>query len=125
VDLAPEFVGAEFPAWSPDGKTIAFAGSYMGNLRIYAVPAEGGAVRPITDGTHLSTHAVWRRDGALAFNCNCGYGMQIMLLEPGGEARALTNSLPHNLYPSFSKDGRRIVFSSDRDGNNELYQIYN
>jgi len=36
----------------------------------------------------------------------------------------LTNSLPHSFFPS-SKDGSRIVFAPDRDGNFELYQIYN
>jgi hypothetical protein len=88
------------------------------------VPAAGGPVRPVTDGSHHSSHAVWRRDGAMAFNCNCGFGTQIMLLEPGGLPIPLTHTLQHNFYPSFSKDGSRIVFASDRDGNLELYQIY-
>ncbi len=82
-------------------------------------------MRPITDGTHTSSHAVWRRDGALAFKCYCGYGMQIMLLEPGIRLRPLTGTLQLNWFPAFPADGSRIVFASDRDGNQELYQIYN
>ncbi|MGD0873194.1 MAG: winged helix-turn-helix domain-containing protein [Bryobacteraceae bacterium] len=125
VDLAPDYSDVEWPAWSPDGKTIAFGSPRNSNQRIYAVPAAGGPVRPVTDGTHQSRHAVWRPDGALAFDCTCGFGTQIMLLEPGGGLKPLTNTLPHNMFPSFSKDGSRIVFASDRDGNFELYQIYN
>lgn len=48
-----------------------------------------------------------------------------MLREPDGAVRALTNMLPGNFFPSFSRDGMRIVFASSRDGNDELYQIYN
>jgi len=125
VELVPDYPGAEYPSWSPDGKTIAFNSPRSGLQIIYTVPAAGGAVRPVTDGTRFSAHAVWRRDGALAFQCNCGYGLQIMLLEPGIRLRPLTGTLQLNWFPAFSADGSRIVFASDRDGNQELYQIYN
>jgi Tol biopolymer transport system component len=48
-----------------------------------------------------------------------------MLREPDGEIRPLTHTLNQNIFPSFSLDGRRLVFVSDRDGNDEIYQIYN
>jgi WD40-like Beta Propeller Repeat len=65
----------------------------------------------------------------LAFNCNCGAGTQIMLLTSplagAGTLRPLINALPRNIFPSFSKDGSRIVFATNRDGNYEIYEIYN
>jgi TolB protein len=126
VDIAPGYIGAEWPAWSPDGKTIAFDTPVAGaNHRIFLVPAQGGEVRPLTDGSHASGHPAWRPDGAVAFNCNCGSGAQIMVLEPNGVLRALTNTLPRNIWPNFSKDGTRIIFASNRDGNFEVYEIYN
>ncbi|HKE22377.1 MAG TPA: winged helix-turn-helix domain-containing protein [Bryobacteraceae bacterium] len=126
VDIAPSYIGAEWPAWSPDGKTIAFDTPVAGaNHRIFLVPAQGGEVRPLTDGSRASGHPAWRPDGAVAFNCNCGSGAQIMVLEPSGALRALTNTLPRNIWPSFSKDGTRIIFASNRDGNFEVYEIYN
>lgn len=126
IDLAPDRIGAELPAWSADGQTIAFDMPIVSAYhRIFTVPAKGGEVRPVSDGLHASGHPVWRPDGALAFNCNCGFGSQIMLLEPNGRLRALTNALPRNIFPSFSRDGARLVFASNRDGNFEIYEIYN
>jgi Tol biopolymer transport system component len=46
------------------------------------------------------------------------------LREPRGAIRAVTSTLPRNIFPSFSKDGSRLVFVSERDGNSEIYDIY-
>lgn len=35
----------------------------------------------------------------------------------------LTNHPANDCYPSISKDGRKIVFVSDRDGNSEIYRM--
>jgi Tol biopolymer transport system component len=48
-----------------------------------------------------------------------------MLLEPGAQPRPLTNTMHLNARPTFSRDGRRLAFVSDRDGKLEIYQIYN
>ena len=42
------------PAWSPDGKTLAFLSSRDGNSQVYFLPMEGGEAREVT---HLSTGA--------------------------------------------------------------------
>ncbi len=36
------------PRFSPDGKTIAFTGEYDGNVDVYKIPAQGGAVTRLT-----------------------------------------------------------------------------
>src|SRR6266568_867089 len=42
-------VGAESnPAFSPDGKWIAFSARYEGNTDVYVVPSEGGVPRRLT-----------------------------------------------------------------------------
>lgn len=126
VEAAPDYVGAGWPVWSADGTTIAFDGSRGGApYQVYSVPAAGGPVRLMSDGSHTSGHPSWRPDGALAFNCNCGSGTQIMVREPDGSVHPVTDALPRNFLPSFSKDGGRIVFASTRDGNMEIYEVYN
>jgi dipeptidyl aminopeptidase/acylaminoacyl peptidase len=57
------------PAWSPDGKTLAFISSRAGNSQVYALSMEGGEGHAIT---HLSSGAdmvKWSPDGAtIAFS---------------------------------------------------------
>lgn len=51
------------PAWSPDGKTLAFLSSRDGNSQVYVLPMEGGEAHAVT---HLSTGAdmvKWSPDG--------------------------------------------------------------
>jgi dipeptidyl aminopeptidase/acylaminoacyl peptidase len=53
------------PAWSPDGKTIAFLSSRGGETQVYLLSLEGGEAHPLT---HLSTGAdivKWSRDGKI------------------------------------------------------------
>ena len=39
----------------------------------------------------------------------------------GGQATRLTSGLPHDMQPRFSPDGERLVFVSDRSGDNNLW----
>ena len=41
----------------------------------------------------------------------------------GGEATRLTSGLPHDMQPRFSPDGSRIVFVSDRSGDENVWLI--
>ena len=41
----------------------------------------------------------------------------------GSEPRQLTNHRIRDVRPAFSPDGRRIAFTSARDGNREIYLI--
>jgi dipeptidyl aminopeptidase/acylaminoacyl peptidase len=52
TDLRSPEGGAAAPQWSKDGKTIYFVATDHGASNVYAVPARGGAVRPITRGEH-------------------------------------------------------------------------
>src|SRR5690606_9230738 len=41
----------------------------------------------------------------------------------GGKARRLTSGLAHDMQPRFSPDGRRIVFVSDRSGDDNVWLL--
>lgn len=51
------------PAWSPDGKTIAFLSSRSGDSQIYLLSLEGGEARPITKLSTGADMVKWSPDG--------------------------------------------------------------
>ena len=55
---------ATAPAWSPDGKTVAYLSDESGEVRIYTVPQMGGSPKMIdTDPTHRLASFRWSPDG--------------------------------------------------------------
>jgi dipeptidyl aminopeptidase/acylaminoacyl peptidase len=112
--------GAMSPAVSPDGRTIAFAGTRLEKLegrplsRICLVNAEGGARQEITAGPKSDVLPRWSPDGKrLAFLSDRveEEQFQLYLLEAGrlGEAIA-TPSLDGTVeYLAWSPDGRKIA----------------
>ena len=52
-------MGASDPAWSPDGRQVAF--SLFG--RIWRMPADGGDAEQITTGKWYDAGAAWAPDG--------------------------------------------------------------
>ena len=52
------------PAWSPDGKQIAFLSNRSGIKQIFLLPADGGEARPLTDLKQgVDGRPVWSPDG--------------------------------------------------------------
>src|SRR6266705_1273163 len=50
------------PAWSPDGKSIAFVGTRDGNPEIYLCDPEGKDLRRITNDPARDEHPAWSPD---------------------------------------------------------------
>lgn len=51
------------PAFSPDGKIIAFSGQYDGNTDVYIVPTEGGEPKRLTYHPYPDIVRGWTPDG--------------------------------------------------------------
>jgi TolB protein len=96
-----------FPAWSPDGRRIAFA--RLEEKQIYVMNADGSDERPLT---HLSNaeNPSWSPDGAqIVFQSSRGgnfdiYAIDVQAaLEPsqGAAPRQLTENRAADLWPSW------------------------
>ena len=127
----------QFPSWSPDGERIAFMSDREGNFLhfdIYVMDADGGNQQNITNNPFDERYPSWSPDGErIAFssrregNFENKFGItdEIYVMDADGKnTRRLTNNRKTDSSPSWSPDGKRVVFSSDRDGNRENYEIY-
>ena len=115
----PVTASPTYPAFSPDGASIAFA--YQG--RIWAVPAEGGIARQLTSGTGYHSQPSWSSDGRhVAYAADIDLNLDIFLLDlESGESRRLTEDPAIDMRPRFSPDGSKILFTTGRDGTFDLW----
>ena len=125
------------PSWSPDGKRIAFQ-SDRDEPRIagdiYVMDADGRNPHRLTDHDFDDRDPSWspdgerivfsaRREGHVENKFAITYEIYVMDADGGNEQR-LTENRKNDESPSWSPDGKRIVFESDRKGQFENYDIY-
>lgn len=112
------------PLWSPDAAQIAYVAGVGMEAEVSVVPAAGGAPRRLTVNARWDYPRSWSPDGRTLLLETAGRDerVRIAALEVvTGELRYLTDGKANDGDPAYSPDGRRIVFSSDRDGNREIY----
>jgi TolB protein len=104
------------PAWSPDGKSIAFVSTRDGNAEIYVMRADGSDQRRLTHTPAANdTAPVWSPDGKkVAFMCTFGQPRivtEICVVDADGRAprELTTRSEGDNLYPQWSRDSQMIL----------------
>jgi eukaryotic-like serine/threonine-protein kinase len=118
------------PAWSPDGKQIAFAteeivdpATRLGDSTLYVVEAAGATPRKLVEGDAVQPS--WSPDGQrLVYWSSTGGQRDIYTVAAAGGARvAVTQDSAIDWSPVWSPDGRFIYFSSDRGGAMNLWRI--
>ena len=125
------------PSWSPDGKRIVFTSKRDGNrenYEIYVMDADGNNRQRLTDNDFYDTHPSWSPDGErIAFMSwrdghfigEFGLSSEIYVMDADGKnTRRLTNNRKRDSSPSWSPDGKWIVFAADRKGDDVNYEIY-
>ncbi|MEP7286779.1 MAG: hypothetical protein ABI947_13545 [Chloroflexota bacterium] len=111
--------------WSPDGKYLLFVSNpRQFRTRIHVIDATGHVV--YTGSSDTDDRAVWSSDSQyIAFQSYRQKSWEIMTMKfDGTEQRQLTNNTYEDYLPSWSPDGKEIVYWSRRDNDNgEIYVI--
>jgi TolB protein len=127
-----------WPAWSPDGKQIAFNGKAgygdrASPMRIFVINADGRQKRQVSTGDGAHECPAWSPDGkriayqALVRDQASGKSntlVRVVNADGSGDAAIGARSGPHHdEMPSWFPDGKRLAVQSDRDGAMAIYTI--
>jgi TolB protein len=106
------------PSYSPDGTRISFESDRGGKQQIYIMAASGGQAQRISFGEGSYSTPVWSPRGdyiAFTKQTESKFAIGIMRADGSGE-RILTEGF-HNEGPTWSPNGRVIMFFRDPGGN--------
>ncbi len=128
------------PAWSPDGRYLAFVASDTGSTfnigypaqsqitsQIFVVNANGSNIEQVTQGSGNKSHPSWSPDGEhIAFSgYDANFDLDIYVVDKNGaNLTNLTHPFESNEdYPVWSPDGSQIAFQALLNNNWELFSM--
>jgi Tol biopolymer transport system component len=104
------------PAYSPDGRWIAYWRVIDGQRDVWVVPSEGGAPVNFTDTRGIDAEPAWSPDGGQIAFVSDRDGREQVWVAPfaagrrAGEARRVTDEEGGTSFPCWSPDGTEIAY---------------
>jgi Tol biopolymer transport system component len=113
------------PAYSPDGRTIAFCSERRGKFEIWLMDGDGRGQRQLTRRRYDALWPDFSPDGRrVAFQTSDGSPAAVdiyVVPVTGGKPRRFTGAPGDDQYPAFSPDGKTIAFVSQRKGTPQIW----
>ncbi|WP_296697390.1 Tol-Pal system beta propeller repeat protein TolB [Thiocapsa sp. UBA6158] len=113
------------PAWSPDGRRVAYVSFENKRAAIYVQELASGRRELVASHPGINGSPAFSPDGRkLAMTLSKDGNPDIYVLDlTSRELVRLTDHFAIDTEPSWSPDGQQIIFTSDRGGSPQIYRI--
>lgn len=113
------------PAWSPDGRRLAYVSLENKRMAIYVHDIYSNLRDQVSAHQGLNSSPAWSPDGTkLAMTLSKDGNAEIYVLDLTTKSlQRLTHDPAIDTEPAWSPDGKVIIFTSDRGGKPQIYQI--
>ncbi len=113
------------PAWSPDGRRLAYVSFENKKPVVYVHSLADGRRHVAANFKGSNSAPAWSPDGSkLAVVLSREGGSQVFQVNPDGSGlRRLASSSAIDTEPVYSPDGQYIYFTSDRGGSPQIYRM--
>jgi TolB protein len=113
------------PSFAPDGAQIVFESDRGGEQQLYIMGANGGAAQRISFGSGRYGTPVWSpRGDYIAFTKQEAGEFKIGVMKPDGSGERILTGGFHNEGPTWSPNGRVLMFFRDTGGPNGGPQLW-
>lgn len=116
------------PCWSPDGSQICFTSDRAAGKQLYILDVRTLETRRLTyNESSDNDGASWAANGTkkIAFMSLINGTYQVCTINPdGSDFKQLSTGGSRCEDPSWAPNGRVMVFTSNRSGENQLYSMY-
>lgn len=113
------------PAWSPDGRRLAYVSFENRQIAIYVQELASGNRERVASHKGINGSPAFSPDGRyLAMTLSKGGNPDIYVMDLiTRELRQLTDHFAIDTEPAWSPDGSHLVFTSGRGGNPQIYKV--
>lgn len=113
------------PAWSYDGKQIAYVSFENHQAQIYVAIVASGSRSVVSSFAGINGAPAWSPNGKqLALVLSKSGSPKIYILDLASKSlRQITQGTSIDTEPNWHPNGRSILFTSDRGGGPQLYQV--